>query len=69
MILSMLEDSDSGEDEILPKERERLSLALAKEREQEKMEKMVRNHQDGRTHRKLRVSVGIAEVTNTRTAG
>ena len=37
----------------------RISLALAKEREQEKMEKMVRNHQDERTHRKLKVSVGI----------
>ena len=33
-------------DEIFPKERERIPLALAKEREQEKMEKMVRNHQD-----------------------
>ena len=35
------------------KERERMSLALAKEREQEKM---VRNHEDERTHRKLKVS-------------
>ena len=33
--------------------------------------KMVRNHQDERTHRKPKVSVGIAgkQVTNTRTAG
>ena len=45
MILWMLEDSYSGKDEILPKERERIPLAVAKEREQEKMEKMVRNHQ------------------------
>ena len=29
-----------------PKERERIPLALAKEREQEKMERMVRNHRD-----------------------
>ena len=36
MILWMLEDSDSGKDEIFPKERERTPLALAKEREQEK---------------------------------
>ena len=28
------------------KERERIPLVLAKEREQEKMERMVRNHQD-----------------------
>ena len=71
MILWMLEDSNSGKDEILPKERERIPLARAKEREQEKMEKMVRNHQDERTHRKLKISVGIAgkQVTNTRTAG
>ena len=71
MILWMLEDSDSGKDESLPKERERIPLALAKGREQEKMEKMVRNHQDERTHRKLKVSVGIAgkQVTNARTAG
>ena len=46
MILWMFEDSDSGKDEIFPKERERIPLALAKERKQEKMEKMVRNHQD-----------------------
>ena len=39
-------DSDSGKDEILPKERERIPLVLAKEREQEKMERMVRNHRD-----------------------
>ena len=32
-------------------------LALAKGREQEKM---VRNHQDEQTHRKFKVSVGIA---------
>ena len=45
--------------------------ALAKEREQEKMERMVRNHRDERTHRKLKVSVGSAgkQVTSTRTAG
>ena len=42
----MLEDSDSGKDETLPKERERTPLALAKEREEEKMERMVRNHRD-----------------------
>ena len=68
MILWMLEDSDSGKDENLPKEREGIPLALAKEREQEKM---VRNHQDERTYRELKVSVGIAgkQVTNTRTAG
>ena len=41
-------------------QRERIPLALAKEREQEKMEKMVRNHHDERTHRKSKVSVGIA---------
>ena len=46
MILWMLEDSDSGKDEILPKERERIPLALANESEQEKMEKMARNLQD-----------------------
>ena len=46
MILWMLEDSDSRKDEILPKEREIIPLALAKEREQEKMERMVRNHRD-----------------------
>ena len=46
MILWMLESSDSGKDEIVPKEKERIPLALAKEREQEKMEKMVRNHRD-----------------------
>ena len=70
-ILWMLEDSDSGKDETLPKERDRISLALAEEREQEKMEKMVRNHQDERTHRKLKVSVGIAgkQVISTRIAG
>ena len=67
----MLEGSDSGKDEIVPKERERIPLALAKERKQEKMEKMVRSHQDERTHRKLKVNVGIAgkQATNTRTAG
>ena len=67
MILWMLEDSDSGKDEILLKERERIPLALAKEREQKKM---VRNHQDEQTHRKFKVSVGLAgkHVTNTRTA-
>ena len=56
---------------LFQRERERIPLALAKEREQEKMEKMVRNHQDERTHRKLKVSVGIAgkQVINTRTAG
>ena len=50
---------------------QRERIPLAKEREQERMEKMVRNHQDERTHRKLKVSVGIAgkQVTNTRTAG
>ena len=71
MILWMLEDSDSGKDEILPKERERIILALAKEKEQENMEKMVRNHKDMRTHRKLKISVEIAgkQVTNTRIAG
>ena len=47
----MLEDSDNGKNEILPKERERIPLALAKEKEQEKIEKMVRNHQDEKTHR------------------
>ena len=46
MILWMLDDSDSGKDEIFPKEKERIPLALAKDREQEKMEKMVRNHRD-----------------------
>ena len=45
----MLEDSDNGKDETFPKERERIPLALAKEREQEKMEQMVRNHQDEHT--------------------
>ena len=57
--------------EVFPKERERIPLALAKEREQEKIEKMVRNHQDERTHRKFKVSVGSAgkQVTNLRTAG
>ena len=43
MILWMFEDSDSGKDEIFPKEKERIPLALAKESEQEKM---VRNHRD-----------------------
>ena len=51
-ILYMLEDSDSGKDEILHPKRERIPLILLKEREQEKMEKMVRNHQDERTYRK-----------------
>ena len=46
-----------------PKGNERIPLALAKEREQEKMENMVRNHQDERTRRKLKVSVGIAGKT------
>ena len=46
MILWMLEDSDSGKDGIFQKERGRIPLALANEREQEKMERMVRNHQD-----------------------
>ena len=43
-------------------------LALAKEREQEKM---VRNHQDEQTHRKFKVSVGIAgkHAINRRIAG
>ena len=53
-------------------QRERIPLALAaKEREQDKMEKMVRNHRDEWTHRKLKVSVGIEgkQVTNTRIAG
>ena len=49
----MLEDSDNGKDEPCPKERERTPLALAKEREQEKM---VRNHQDEQTHRRFKVS-------------
>ena len=64
----MLEDLDNGKDEPFPKERERTPLALAKGREQEKM---VRNHQDEPTHRKFKVSVGIAgkQVTNRRTAG
>ena len=48
----MLEDSDNGKDEPFPKERERTPLALAKEREQEKM---VRNHQVEQTHRKFKV--------------
>ena len=48
-ILWLLEDSDSGKDETCPKVRERIPLALAKEMDQEKMEKMVRNHQDERT--------------------
>ena len=67
----MLEDSDSGKDEIFPKVRERIPLVLAKEREQEKMERIMRNYQVERTHRKLKVNVGIAgkQVTNTRTAG
>ena len=56
----MLEDSDNGKDEVFPKEREKILLALAKEREQEKMDKMVRNHQVEQTHRKFKVSVGIA---------
>ena len=69
--VSKAREDNSGKDETLPKERERIPLALAKKREQEKMEKMVRNHQDERTHRKLKVSVGIAgkQVINTRTAG
>ena len=46
MILWMLEDSDSGKDVIFPMERERIPPALAKERDQEKMERMVRNHRD-----------------------
>ena len=64
----MLEDSDTGKDGPFPKERERTPVALAKEREQEKM---VRNHQDEQTHRKFKVSVGIAgkQVTNRRIAG
>ena len=67
----MLEDSDSGKDEVFPKERERIPLSLAKEKEQEKMKNMVRNHQDERTHRKFKVSVGIVgkQVINLRTAG
>ena len=65
MILWMLEDSDKGKDEPFPKERERTPLAVAKEREQEKM---VRNHQDEQTHRKFKVSVGIGgkQVLNRR---
>ena len=57
-----------GKDEPLPKERESTPLALAKEREQEKM---VQNHQDEQTHRKFNVSVGIAgkQVINRRIAG
>ena len=53
----MLEDSDSGKDETLPKGRERIPLALAKEREQEKMENMVRNHLFFVTERKNGTSV------------
>ena len=71
-ILRMLEDSDNGKGEVFPKkERERIPLALAKEREQEKMEKMMRNHQDERTHQKFKVSVGTAgkQVISLRTAG
>ena len=46
------------------------STGIGKGKELEKDGKMVRNHQDERTHRKLKVSVGIAgkQVTNTRTA-
>ena len=64
----MLEDSDNGMDELFPKERERTPLALAKEREHEKM---VRNHQDEQTRRKFKVSVGIAgkQIMNRRIAG
>ena len=70
MILWMMEDSDSGKDEIFLKEKERILSALAKEREQERMEKLVRNHQDERVRREIKISVGIAErqVTNTRIA-
>ena len=44
MIPWMSEDSDSGKDEMFPKESEIIPPALAKEREQEKMERIVRNH-------------------------
>ena len=46
---------------FFPKERERFPLALAKEREQEKMEKMVRNHQDERTPRNSRSVLELRE--------
>ena len=49
MILRMLEDSDIGKDEPLPKERER--APLAKEREQENM---VRNYRDEQTRRRFK---------------
>ena len=65
-ILWMLEDSDNRKDEPFPKEGER--TPLAKEKGQEKM---VRNHWDEQTHRRFKVSVGIAgkQVINRRTAG
>ena len=53
------------------KGKERILLALAKEREQERMEKIVRNHQDERVRREIKISVGIGrkQVTKTRIAG
>ena len=68
MILWMLEDPDNGKDEPFSKGKGKTPLALAKEREQEKI---VRNHRDDQTHRKFKVSVGLAgkQVMNRRIAG
>ena len=57
-----------GKGRTFSKQKGRTSLALAEEREQEKM---VRHHRNERTRRRFKVSVGIAgkQVTNTRTAG
>ena len=55
MILWMLEDSDNGKGDLLPRERGRIPRAQRKEQE-----KMVQSHQDKRTRKRSKVSVGIA---------
>ena len=62
----MLEDSDSGKDDPLPRDRGRTPLAKGKEQE-----KMVQSHQDNRTRKRFKVSVGTEgkHVINRRFAG
>ena len=62
----MLEDLDKGKGDLLSRERRRTPLAKGKEQE-----KMVQSHQDKRTRRRFKVSVGIPgkQVISRRIAG
>ena len=64
--MDLLEESDNGKDDLLPRERGRTTLAKGKEQEN-----MVQCHRDKRTRRRFKVCVGIAgkQVINRRIAG